>query len=154
MILSCDFLGKWEVGAIGPRGEAQSNDAVLSPPPPPGAKMLTAVDVMRDLISNGVKQDEYLANTELEVREEEVILLDTSEGVRQELEVFLTGSICDPMAFVNRDRSTLESLSRVLVFTVQGFQGAYDKYNLMFAFQVRSEESISGHSVSVAVPQC
>ena len=91
---------------------------------------------MRDLISNGVKQDEYLANTELEVREEEVILLDTSEGVRQELEVFLTGSICDPMAFVNRERSNLESLSRVLVFTVQGFQGAYDKYNLMFAFQV------------------
>ena len=108
--------------------------SVLSPPP--GTKILTAVDVMRDLISNGVKQDEYLANTELEVREEEVILLDTSEGVRQELEVFLTGSISDPMAFVNRERSTLESLSRVLVFTVQGFQGACDKYNLMFAFQV------------------
>ena len=122
--------------------------------PPPGTKILTAVDVMRDLISNGVKQDEYLANTELEVREEEVILLDTSEGVRQELEVFLTGSISDPMAFVNRERSTLESLSRVLVFTVQGFQGAYDKYNLMFAFQVIIVESISGDSVSVAVPQC
>ena len=127
--------------------------SVLSPPPP-GTKILTAVDVMRDLISNGVKQDEYLANTELEVREEEVILLDTSEGVRQELEVFLTGSISDPMAFVNRERSTLESLSRVLVFTVQGFQGAYDKYNLMFAFQVIRVESISGDSVSVAVPQC
>ena len=126
--------------------------SVLSPPP--GTKILTAVDVMRDLISNGVKQDEYLANTELEVREEEVILLDTSEGVRQELEVFLTGSISDPMAFVNRERSTLESLSRVLVFTVQGFQGAYDKYNLMFAFQVIIVESISGDSVSVAVSQC
>ena len=126
--------------------------SVLSPPP--GTKILTAVDVMRDLISNGVKQDEYLANTELEVREEEVILLDTSEGVRQELEVFLTGSISDPMAFVNRERSTLESLSRVLVFTVQGFQGAYDKYNLMFAFQVIIVESISGDSVSVAVHQC
>ena len=127
--------------------------SVLSPPTP-GTKILTAVDVMRDLISNGVKQDEYLANTELEVREEEVILLDTSEGVRQELEVFLTGSISDPMAFVNRERSTLESLSRVLVFTVQGFQGAYDKYNLMFAFQVIIVESISGDSVSVAVSQC
>ena len=125
MILCCDFLGKWEVGALGPRG----------------GRLSSPVDVMRDLIANGVKQEEFLPNAELEIREEEdeVVLLDTSEGVRQELEVFLTASICEPMAFVNRERSNLQSLSRVLVFTVQGFQGAYDKYNLMFAFQVRPQ---------------
>ena len=142
MILCCDFLGKWEIGAVGPRG----------------GRLATAVDVMRDLIANGVKQEEFLANAELEIREEEdeVVLLDTSEGVRQELEVFLTASICDPMAFVNRERSNLQSLSRVLVFTVQGFQGAYDKYNLMFAFQVPSVPgrlSCRVFTVGVSVPQ-
>ena len=142
MILCCDFLGKWEVGAPGPRG----------------GRLSSAVDVMRDLIANGVKQEEFLANAELEIREEEdeVVLLDTSEGVRQELEVFLTASICDPMAFVNRERSNLQSLSRVLVFTVQGFQGAYDKYNLMFAFQVQSVPgrlSCRVFTVGVSVPQ-
>ena len=143
MILCCDFLGKWEVGAVGPRG----------------GRLATAVDVMRDLIANGVKQEEFLANAELEIREEEdeVVLLDTSEGVRQELEVFLTASICDPMAFVNRERSNLQSLSRVLVFTVQGFQGAYDKYNLMFAFQVSARLGVASWRfhcyVDVLVPQ-
>lgn len=146
MILSCDFLGKWEVGATGGRGEFWQTESSSYSCLSSGTKILTAVDVMRDLISNGVKQDEYLANTELEIREEEIILLDTSEGVRQELEVFITGSICDPMAFVNRERSNIESLSRVLVFTVVGFQGAYDKYNLMFAFQVSvSVRKISFH---------
>ena len=60
------------------------------------------------------------------------------------------------MAFVNRERSNLQSLSRVLVFTVQGFQGAYDKYNLMFAFQVLSVPgrlSCRVFTVGVSVPQ-
>ena len=46
---------------------------------------------------------------------------------------YLTSSISDPVAFVNKRSGTV---SRVVVFTVMGVQGAYDRFNLMFAIQV------------------
>ena len=48
---------------------------------------------------------------------------------------YLTASIVEPVAFVNKKSS---GVSRVVVFTVLGVQGVYDRYNLMFAIQVGS----------------
>ena len=53
--------------------------------------------------------------------------------MRQEVWAYLTSSITDPVAFVNKRSGTV---SRVVVFTVMGVQGAYDRFNLMFAIQV------------------
>ena len=70
---------------------------------------------------------------------------------------YLTSSISDPVAFVNKRSGTV---SRVVVFTVMGVQGAYDRFNLMFAIQVM----INGECdhihvmcnvvISISVPQC
>ena len=89
------------------------------------------------------------------------MLLDSTDGVRQEVgtegtmdtratsstirdcEIFakvwayLTASIVEPVAFVNKKSS---GVSRVVVFTVLGVQGVYDRYNLMFAIQVGRKE--------------
>ena len=50
---------------------------------------------------------------------------------------YLTASIVEPVAFVNKKSS---GVSRVVVFTVLGVQGVYDRYNLMFAIQVGRKE--------------
>ena len=50
---------------------------------------------------------------------------------------YLTSSISDPVAFVNKRSGTV---SRVVVFTVMGVQGAYDRFHLMFAIQVMIKE--------------
>ena len=47
---------------------------------------------------------------------------------------YLTASIVEPVAFVNKKSS---GVSQVVVFTVLGVQGVYDRYNLMFAIQVQ-----------------
>jgi len=120
MNLVCDFLGKWEVGSTTENG-----------------RILSAVDVMRDLVRRGVDQAEFLPRTDLEIREEEVVLVDNTDGVRQEVWAYLTSSITDPVAFVNKRSGTV---SRVVVFTVMGVQGAYDRFNLMFAIQCHSAE--------------
>ena len=53
--------------------------------------------------------------------------------MRQEVWAYLTSSITDPVAFVNKRSG---AVSRVVVFTVMNVQGAYDRLNLMFAIQV------------------
>jgi len=68
MLLSCDYLGKWEVG---------SNTA--------NGKILTAVDVMRDLLRRGSVNEDFIPRTELEIREDEIVLLDTTDGIKQEV---------------------------------------------------------------------
>ena len=54
--------------------------------------------------------------------------------MRQEVWAYLTSSISDPVAFINKRSGTV---SRVVVFTVTGVQGVYDRFNLMFAIQVQ-----------------
>ena len=39
------------------------------------------MDVMRDLVRRGVDQAEFLPRTDLEIREEEVVLVDNTDGV-------------------------------------------------------------------------
>ena len=95
---------------------------------------MTPVDVMRDLLRHGINKDHFMARAELDIGEDEIALLDTEDGVEQEVWAYLTSSISEPMAFVNKSSSS--GFSRVLVFTVCGVQGVYDRYNLMFAFQV------------------
>ena len=97
-------------------------------------RMMTPVDVMRDLLRHGINKDHFMARAELDIGEDEIALLDTEDGVKQEVWAYLTSSISEPMAFVNKSSSS--GFSRVLVFTVCGVQGVYDRYNLMFAFQV------------------
>ena len=63
---------------------------------------------------------------------------------------YLTASIVEPVAFVNKKSS---GVSRVVVFTVLGVQGVYDRYNLMFAIQVGSWTSTKkGRKCSMFVP--
>jgi len=121
MILICDYLGKWEVGSTTETG-----------------RMMTPVDVMRDLLRHGINKDHFMARAELDIGEDEIALLDTEDGVKQEVWAYLTSSISEPMAFVNKSSSS--GFSRVLVFTVCGVQGVYDRYNLMFAFQCYNAE--------------
>ena len=102
--------------------------------------MMTPVDVMRDLLRHGINKDHFMARAELDIGEDEIALLDTEDGVKQEVWAYLTSSISEPMAFVNKSSSS--GFSRVLVFTVCGVQGVYDRYNLMFAFQVHGIEEI------------
>lgn len=97
-------------------------------------RILTAVDVMRDLLRRSGQLEDFIPRAELEIREDEIILLDTSDGVKQEVWAYLTASVMEPVAFVNKTASS--SFSRVVVFTVAGVQGVYDKYSLMFAVQV------------------
>ena len=47
-------------------------------------RILSAVDVMRDLVRRGVDQDEFLPRTDLEIRDEEVVLVDNTDGVSGE----------------------------------------------------------------------
>jgi len=119
MILNCDYLGKWEVGSTTANG-----------------RILTAVDVMRDLLRRSGQLEDFIPRAELEIREDEIILLDTSDGVKQEVWAYLTASVMEPVAFVNKTASS--TFSRVVVFTVAGVQGVYDKYSLMFAVQCYS----------------
>ena len=42
------------------------------------------MDVMRDLVRRGVDQDEFLPRTDLEIRDEEVVLVDNTDGVSRE----------------------------------------------------------------------
>ena len=97
-------------------------------------RILTAVDVMRDLLRRSGQLEDFIPRAELEIREDEIILLDTSDGVKQEVWAYLTASVMEPVAFVNKTASS--TFSRVVVFTVAGVQGVYDKYSLMFAVQV------------------
>ena len=90
---------------------------------------------MRDLLRRGGHLEDFIPRAELEIREDEIILLDTSDGVKQEVWAYLTSSVMEPVAFVNKNATN--SISRVVVFTVAGVQGVYDRYNLMFAVQVR-----------------
>ena len=76
--------------------------------------------------------------TELEIREDEIVLLDTTDGIKQEVWAYLTTSVVEPVAFVNKTISN--GISRVVVFTVVGVQGMYDKYNLMFAVQCHNAQ--------------
>ena len=96
---------------------------------------------MRDLLRRGSVSEDFIPRTELEIREDEVVLLDTTDGIKQEVWAYLTSSIVEPVAFVNKSMSS-SGISRVVVFTVVGVQGMYDRYNLMFAVQV-------SHSVSL-----
>jgi len=121
MILNCDYLGKWEVGSNTENG-----------------RILTPVDVMRDLLRRGGHLEDFIPRAELEIREDEIILLDTSDGVKQEVWAYLTSSVMEPVAFVNKNATN--SISRVVVFTVAGVQGVYDRYNLMFAVQCYSSQ--------------
>ena len=65
---------------------------------------------------------------------------------------YLTASIVEPVAFVNKKSS---GVSRVVVFTVLGVQGVYDRYNLMFAIQVGRKERqyVCSLTSSFSVPQ-
>ena len=60
MMVAVDYLGRWEVEE----------------------GMETAMDVMRDLIKRGVRQDYFVPNAELEIREDEIALLDSADGVK------------------------------------------------------------------------
>ena len=51
---------------------------------PENGRILSAVDVMRDLVRRGVDQDEFLPRTDLEIRDEEVVLVDNTDGVSGE----------------------------------------------------------------------
>ena len=134
MLLSCDYLGKWEVGSnTGKRLRCcigEHKDCSVA-----NGKIQTAVDVMRDLLRRGSVSEDLIPRTELEIREDEVVLLDTTDGIKQEVWAYLTSSIVEPVAFVNKSMSS-SGISRVVVFTVVGVQGMYDRYNLMFAVQV------------------
>ena len=77
-----------------------------------------------------------MSRAELEIGDDEIVLLDTADGIRQEVWAYLTSSVVEPMAFVNK--TSTSSISRVVIFTVVGVQGVYDRYNLIFAFQVSS----------------
>ena len=99
-------------------------------------KIMTPVDVMRDLLNGGVRKEQFMSRAELEIGEDEVVLLDAADGIRQEVWAYLTSSVVEPMAFVNK--TSTNSISRVVIFTVVGVQGVYDRYNLMFAFQVET----------------
>eukprot|EP00092_Neocalanus_flemingeri_P030687 GFUD01033319.1.p1 GENE.GFUD01033319.1~~GFUD01033319.1.p1 ORF type:complete len:752 (-),score=216.18 GFUD01033319.1:74-2329(-) len=113
MMVAVDYLGRWEVEE----------------------GMETAMDVMRDLIRRGVSQDYFIPNAELEIREEEIALMDNTDGVKQEVWAYFTNSICDPVAFVNRNEGkSLSSFSRVVVFTILGV-GHFDRNPVMFAVQ-------------------
>jgi len=93
---------------------------------------------MRDLIRRGVQQDYFIPNAELEVREDEIALLDSSDGVKQEVWAYFTNSLCDPIAFVNKkENSPVSSFSRVVVFTILGV-GHFDRNPVMFAVQCHS----------------
>ena len=73
--------------------------------------------------------------------------------VRQEVWAYLTSSITDPVAFVNKRSG---AVSRVVVFTVMGVQGVYDRVNLMFAIQVLNADDIKSMRLShiyILVPQ-
>ena len=60
MMVAVDYLGRWEVE------EGMEN----------------AMDVMRDLIRRGVRGDYFIPNAELEITEEEIALLDNTDGVK------------------------------------------------------------------------
>jgi len=113
MMVGVDYLGRWEMEE----------------------GMETAIDVMRDLIRRGVRQDYFIPNAELEMKEDEIALLDTADGVKQEVWAYFTNSLCDPTAFVNKNESkSLGSFSRVVVFTILGV-GHFDRNPVMFAVQ-------------------
>ena len=59
-MVAVDYLGRWEVE------EGMEN----------------AMDVMRDLIRRGVRGDYFIPNAELEITEEEIALLDNTDGVK------------------------------------------------------------------------
>jgi len=112
-MVGVDYLGRWEVEE----------------------GMETAMDVMRDLIRRGVRQDYFIPNAELEIREDEIALLDTADGVKQEVWAYFTNSLCDPVAFVNKNEGkSVSSFSRVVVFTILGV-GHFDRNPVMFAVQ-------------------
>ena len=66
-MVSVDYLGRWEV-----------EEGIQS-----------ATDVMRDLIRRGVQQDYFIPSAELEVREDEIALLDSSDGVKVTISLIL-----------------------------------------------------------------
>ena len=105
---------------------------------------------MRDLLRRGGHLEDFIPRAELEIREDEIILLDTSDGVKQEVWAYLTSSVMEPVAFVNKNASN--SISRVVVFTVAGVQGVYDQYNLMFAVQVRYDTGFYLQNLSSVFP--
>ena len=60
MMVGVDYLGRWEVEE----------------------GMETAMDVMRDLIRRGVRQEYFIPNAVLEIQEDEIELLDRTDGVK------------------------------------------------------------------------
>ena len=60
MMVAVDYLGRWEVEE----------------------GMKTAMDVMRDLIRRGVRQEYFIPNAVLEIQEDEIELLDRTDGVK------------------------------------------------------------------------
>ena len=60
MMVAVDYLGRWEVEE----------------------GMETAMDVMRDLIRRGVRQEYFIPNAVLEIQEDEIELLDRTDGVK------------------------------------------------------------------------
>ena len=88
MNLVCDFLGKWEVGSTSGKFPYSQTVRLYSIIPssesPENGRILSAVDVMRDLVRRGVDQDEFLPRTDLEIRDEEVVLVDNTDGVSGE----------------------------------------------------------------------
>jgi len=113
MMVAVDYLGRWEVEE----------------------GMETAADVMRDLIRRGVRGEYFIPNAELEIREDEIALLDNTDGIKQEVWAYFTNSVCDPIAFINKkEGKSLSSFSRVVVFTILGV-GHFDRNPVMFAVQ-------------------
>ena len=52
------------------------------------------MDVMRDLVRRGVDQAEFLPRTDLEIREEEVVLVDNTDGVSIRIMILMTSREC------------------------------------------------------------
>ena len=71
MMVGVDYLGRWEMEE----------------------GMETAIDVMRDLIRRGVRQDYFIPNAELEMKEDEIALLDTADGVKVNIEKLISKKI-------------------------------------------------------------
>ena len=66
------------------RSVARQSGCLPSSESPENGRILSAVDVMRDLVRRGVDQDEFLPRTDLEIRDEEVVLVDNTDGVSGE----------------------------------------------------------------------